>query len=323
MQFLLTQAESLGLISKVFHPDSLSRPVVVLTWLGVQPELPSIMLNSHMDVVAVDEKYWSHPPFAAEIDDDGRIFARGTQDMKSVGMQYLAAIRALKRDGICLNRTIHIIYTPDEEVGGFRGMAKFVHTNDFKALNVGFCLDEGIASPNDEFPIFYGERYVWGKHRIKLEILKILTKITIIISALKFNCTGTTGHASLFLDNTAIEKIQFLIAKIQNFRQSEEQRLKNSPELTIGDVTTANITKVYGGIQQNVIPPEIMMTVDVRMSVSIDHEQFERDIRDWCRQAGPGVEMEFICKLQRIQPTQLDESNQYWMAFEKVLVGDL
>lgn len=150
----------------------------------------------------------------------------------------------------------------------------------------------------------------------------MLTKITIIILALKFNCTGTTGHASLFLDNTAIEKIQFLIAKIQNFRQSEEQRLKNSPELTIGDVTTANITKIYGGIQQNVIPPEIMMTVDVRMSVSIDHEQFERNIRDWCRQAGPGVEMEFICKLQRIQPTQLDESNQYWMAFEKVLVGD-
>lgn len=121
------------------------------------------MLNSHMDVVAVIDKYWTHPPFDAEIDDEGRIFARGTQDMKSVGMQYLAAIRALKKDGIRLKRTIHIVYTPDEEIGGLRGMAAFVKTSDFKALNVGFCLDEGIASPTDEFPIFYGERYVWGE----------------------------------------------------------------------------------------------------------------------------------------------------------------
>lgn len=121
-----------------------------------------------MDVVAVIEKYWSHPPFDADIDEDGRIFARGTQDMKSVGMQYLAAIRALKRDKIRLKRTIHVIYTPDEEIGGFCGMAKFVRTSNFASLNVGFCLDEGIASPNAAFSIFYGERYVWCKMNNKL-----------------------------------------------------------------------------------------------------------------------------------------------------------
>lgn len=137
-----------------------SKPVVVLTWLGLDPKLPSIMLNSHMDVVAAVEKFWTYPPFDASIDSDGRIFARGTQDMKSVGMQYLAAIRSLQRQSIRLRRTIHIVYTPDEEIGGFEGMAKFVHTAEFKDLNVGFCLDEGIASETDEFPIFYGERFV-------------------------------------------------------------------------------------------------------------------------------------------------------------------
>lgn len=161
VEFLLEQATTLGLVSKVYYPDSPERPIPVLTWPGTSPELPSIMLNSHMDVVAVTEKYWSHPPFAAEIDGEGRIFARGSQDMKSVGMQYLAAIRALKRDGIRLKRTVHIVYTPDEEIGGYRGMAKFVPTSDFAALNIGFSLDEGIASPTDEFPCFYGERFVW------------------------------------------------------------------------------------------------------------------------------------------------------------------
>lgn len=65
-----------------------------------------------MDVVPVFEEYWSHPPFGAEIDASGRIFARGTQDMKSVGMQYLGALRALKADGTKLKRTIHLIFLP-------------------------------------------------------------------------------------------------------------------------------------------------------------------------------------------------------------------
>lgn len=66
-----------------------------------------------MDVVPVFEKFWTHPPFAAEINAEGKIFARGAQDMKCVGTQYLGAIRALKRSGIMqLKRTIHLTYVP-------------------------------------------------------------------------------------------------------------------------------------------------------------------------------------------------------------------
>lgn len=115
-----------------------------------------------MDVVPVFPKHWSHPPFAAEIDEDGKIYARGAQDMKCVGIQYLAAIRALKRDGIQqLKRTVHIIYVPDEEVGGILGMMTFSTSDEFKALNVGFSLDEGIASPTEVFDVFYAERCIW------------------------------------------------------------------------------------------------------------------------------------------------------------------
>lgn len=52
----------------------------------------------------------------------------------------------------------------DEEIGGHDGMKKFVHTPEFKALNVGFALDEGMASPNEEFIIFNGERSIWRKY---------------------------------------------------------------------------------------------------------------------------------------------------------------
>lgn len=90
-----------------------AKPVVIISWIGSEPLVPSIMLNSHMDVVPVFEGSWSHPPFGAEIDAEGRIFARGTQDTKCLGTQYLAAVRALKRDGVeRLKRTVHIVFVP-------------------------------------------------------------------------------------------------------------------------------------------------------------------------------------------------------------------
>lgn len=52
---------------------------------------------------------------------------------------------------------------PDEEMGGRRGMRPFVETEEFRALNVGFGLDEGLASPTAEFAVFYAERSVWRK----------------------------------------------------------------------------------------------------------------------------------------------------------------
>lgn len=65
-----------------------------------------------MDVVPVFEDKWTHPPFGAEMDAEGKIFARGSQDMKCVGMQYLAAIRELKKSGTTLKRTVHVTFVP-------------------------------------------------------------------------------------------------------------------------------------------------------------------------------------------------------------------
>ena len=55
-------------------------------------------------------------------------------------------------------RTVHVSFVPDEEIGGHDGLAKFVLTSKFKEMNVGFGLDEGLASPTDEVDIFYAER---------------------------------------------------------------------------------------------------------------------------------------------------------------------
>lgn len=51
----------------------------------------------------------------------------------------------------------------DEETGGTLGMKKFVESSEFAALNIGFALDEGLASTDDSFSLYYGERTLWRK----------------------------------------------------------------------------------------------------------------------------------------------------------------
>lgn len=40
-------------------------------------------------------------------------------------------------------------------------MALFIEHEEFKKLNVGFCLDEGMPNPTEEFLLAYAERPIW------------------------------------------------------------------------------------------------------------------------------------------------------------------
>ncbi|XP_055855611.1 aminoacylase-1B-like [Episyrphus balteatus] len=293
--FIIKQAESLGLPYKVYRPGGPDQPIVVITWEGTNSELPSILLNSHMDVVAVFPENWTHPPFAAEMDSEGRIFARGAQDMKCIGMQHLATIRALKNAGVKLKRTIHITFVPDEESGGKLGMDKFVHTEDFKNLNIGFSLDEGVASEDEVFSIFYAERFMWRLH------LKI---------------SGTTGHGSLLHENTAGCKLNYVLGKLMARRQKEVDRLKNNSNLTIGDVMTINLTKINGGVQSNVVPSLIVAVFDIRIPLNVDDEEFLTMIKTWCEEAGGGIEVYLDLREPKVESTKIDSSNIFWTAFK-------
>lgn len=59
---------------------------------------------------------------------------------------------------------LNVIFS-DEEIGGLVGMKPFVNSPEFKKLNVGFAFDEGMASPDDSFQFFYGERSIWREYQ--------------------------------------------------------------------------------------------------------------------------------------------------------------
>lgn len=101
----------------IFHFQIVpGKPFVLLTWEGTNPALPTVVLNSHMDVVPVYMDKWKYDPFEAHKDEEGNIFARGTQDMKCVGIQYLQAVHRLKKAGYTPLRTIHLLYVPGKEI---------------------------------------------------------------------------------------------------------------------------------------------------------------------------------------------------------------
>ncbi|KAJ2951230.1 hypothetical protein O0L34_g5628 [Tuta absoluta] len=293
LTYLRGQAQDLGLSVKEYEVVP-KKPVLVMTWEGQEPALPSILLNSHMDVVPVFEKSWNHPPFDAVIE-DGMIFARGVQDMKSVGVQYLEAIRKLKSEGFQPKRTVHLSYVPDEEIGGNHGMKAFVKTDHFKKLNVGFALDEGLANAGPDYLVYNAERSIWH---------------------IDVTCPGKSGHGSLLLPDNSGEKIRYIIDKFMDLRQESKKKLESNPDLTIGDVTSINLTILSGGIQNNVIPEKFIASFDLRLALSVDLEEFENMIKRWCSEAGDGVTFSFSQKDTYVPETKVDSTNPYWLAFK-------
>lgn len=298
VEFIKRLGEEVGLETRVF--GTVLKPVVILTWTGTDHQGGSLLLNSHMDVVPVYKENWKHDPFAAVKDEQGNIYGRGAQDCKCIGIQYIEAVRTLKEEGFRPKRTVNISFVPDEEIGGLKGMGSFVNSDDFKKLKVAFALDEGSTFNEDKFLIFNNER---------------------ITFPVKLVCNGPTGHGSLLHPNTAGEKLWKVLDEIMDFRQTQVEKLSTLPHPIFGhaEVTTVNLTILEGGIQNNVVPPELSMTFDVRLSVHTDSQDFLKWIQEICSKAGENITLEVLQDNQTVPETAVDSTNPFWTAFSSVL----
>jgi aminoacylase len=271
VKFLQNVLDELGLPHKTFALDP-NRPILLATWEGQEPSLPSVLLNSHTDVVPAVQEKWNTDPFAAEKDKDGNIFARGTQDMKCVCTQYLEAIRKMKAAGTKPKRTIHLLYVPDEEIGGKDGMMWFHLTPEFAALNVGVCIDEGLANPTDAFTVFYGERTPdW----------------------VKITATGNTGHGSRFIEGTATEKLLSTVNEMMEYRKEMFDKLHKGHHecgMRLGDVTSINLTWLKAGLdyQLNVVPTVAEAGFDIRIPPG-QGEAVAEKLKQWTDKEGMTV----------------------------------
>ena len=81
----------------------------------IGPDAPGgVLLSGHTDVVPVAAQDWTTDPFAVT-ERDGRLYGRGTADMKGFDALALAAMGLAVRAP--LRRPLQIVLTPDEEIG--------------------------------------------------------------------------------------------------------------------------------------------------------------------------------------------------------------
>ena len=203
---------------------------------------------------------------------------------KSVCIQYITAIATLKELRYQPVRTILVSFVPDEEIGGVDGMGVLLSSAWFKAQNIGCALDEGLASEDDDFSIFYGERLPCWIH---------------------VEAKGNTGHASRFIDGTAVEQLLGVANKAMDFRREQKTLLHGSThhkhagcshsvaaakKKTLGDVTSLNITVLHASVVAgdseaiNVIPDTAEMKMDIRIAPHVPPEDIATMLDGWCRE---------------------------------------
>jgi succinyl-diaminopimelate desuccinylase len=110
---------------------------------------PVLIVNGHLDVVPLDPSAWQHDPFGGE-ESDGRIYGRGTTDMKGGIAAAIEALAVLQRAGVepACDVTFHLV--ADEETGGRLGTEVLLQEGfirgdacvDPEPTSMGVCLAE-------------------------------------------------------------------------------------------------------------------------------------------------------------------------------------
>ena len=104
------------------HPG---RTTLVVTLRGTDPSAQPLTFLGHTDVVPVDEKHWTHPPFAGQIS-EGSIWGRGSIDMLHLTAAMAVVTRRLaeevSRGGARPAGTLTFVAAADEEARGGLGV---------------------------------------------------------------------------------------------------------------------------------------------------------------------------------------------------------
>jgi acetylornithine deacetylase len=188
-------------------------------------EAGGVALSGHVDTVPVDGQAWSADPFTLRRA-DGKLYARGSADMKGFVSACLAAVPdfAAKK----LARPLHLFISYDEEVG-CQGAQRLIQDLNASGLKPALCV---VGEPSGMQPIL--------AHKGKLN--------------LRVRVRGLPGHSSEPSKGVnAIHAAGQLIAYVAG----EARRLASEGPFQDGfdpPHTTIHIGTVQGGTILNIIP---------------------------------------------------------------------
>ncbi|WP_227378558.1 ArgE/DapE family deacylase [Haladaptatus halobius] len=197
---------------------------------------PDVHFTGHFDVVPAGED-WSYDPYDPIVK-DGRVYGRGTSDMKSGIVASLFAIDALEETGVDLRGSITQSMTVDEETGGFTGL--------------GYLVDEGyISQANTDYCVYtecFGSSRVCLGHR----------------GVMKFHVTahGSKAHGCMAHDGSnAVMAMNDFLARVDEYEDELHARTTDLP-VTPSESRRADIsaTMIDAGYSENVIPDRCRAT---------------------------------------------------------------
>ncbi len=251
------------------HEVAPGRPNVLAS-LGDGSAGPTLLLEGHTDVVTEgNASEWSHAPFGGDLV-DGRIYGRGSADMKSGLAAAMIAAAAIKRSGVPLGGRLVVGALVDEE-GGMIGVRHLCTTALGRELSAAI-----ICEPEQNELCLEQRGVVWARVTVR----------------------GRMAHGAM--PEAGVNPITALGALLREAPVLERRlrRLcRRSPHLRPPTVTPTVVQAPMQGLpQSNVIPSAAQATLDVRLTPGPDADAVAKEIDLACQramEACPGASVEW------------------------------
>jgi succinyl-diaminopimelate desuccinylase len=251
------------------HEVAPGRPNVLAS-IGASGAGPTLLLEGHTDVVTEgNAREWTHPPFGGDLV-DGRIYGRGSADMKSGLAAAMIAAAAIKRNGARLGGRLVVGALVDEE-GDMLGARHLCTTALGRELSAAI-----ICEPEQNELCLEQRGVVWARVTVR----------------------GRMAHGAM--PEAGINPITALGALLRE-APALERRLRRlcrrSPHLRPPSVTPTMVQAPVQGVpQSNVIPSTAQATLDIRLTPGPDADAVAKEIDVACQralEACPGATVEW------------------------------
>jgi acetylornithine deacetylase/succinyl-diaminopimelate desuccinylase-like protein len=283
VEYLKQVLEREGIAVKTFALEP-HRPNLVARIKGSGRKRP-LLIMGHTDVVNVDPKKWTFPPFSATRD-GGYVYARGAIDDKDNVVACLMVMLVLKRLNLALDRDVIFLAESGEE-GSVRFGIRHMVERHFAEIDAEYCLAEGGGVTRRNGKVLFASVQTTEK----------------IPHAVRLVARGPAGHGSVPLRTSAITHLAQAVAKVAAWQTPmrmndttrtyfERLATLSAPEDAARYTGIVNPEKaaeiqeyfavheprhysmlrtsvspniIQGGYRVNVIPSEVQATLDIRV----------------------------------------------------------
>ncbi|KEP69018.1 acetylornithine deacetylase [Thioclava dalianensis] len=233
IHYIAARLEAAGAVVEVMTDESGQKANLFAT-LGPARD-GGLVLSGHSDVVPVTDQTWASDPFRMT-ERDGKLYGRGTCDMKGFIAACLGSLDSLK--AAAQTRPIHFAFTHDEEVGCL-GAQSLVRLLAERPIKPALCL---IGEPTS-MQVYDGN--------------KGCCEYTV-------RFTGLPGHSSA--PERGVNAVEYAVRYINRLFELRAALIARCPKGSRFDPpqTTLNVGALRGGVAHNVIAPTAELQWEMR-----------------------------------------------------------